>query len=114
MLILPCICSIHHLDFGHYHARDIAACIGVVIGRLLPGFFLHANFLSTLLMSQNLLLVLLETHKVKVQVLNTIFFEKILTDQAAQIYASLGQSIIFVKTAVSLYRTEVATIIAHV
>ncbi len=65
-------------------------------------------------MRQNLFLVLLETHEVKVKVFNAIFFEEVLSDQTAQIDAIFAECIIFIQTAVSLYRTEVASVIAHV
>ena len=80
-------------------------------GRLL--LFL-SNLLTLLLVCKDLLLVLLETDEVEVQILNSILFEQVLTNQARQVNACLRQSAVLVQRRVSLNGREVASIVAHV
>ena len=56
-----------------------------------------SNLLTLLLVRENLFLVLLETDEVEVQIFNSIFFEKVLTNQARQVNACLRQSAILVQ-----------------
>ena len=67
-------------------------------------------------MLQYLFFVLFEANEVEMQVLDPVFFEQILTDQAAQVYASgLGHRVVFIeRCSVPLYRAKVAAIVAHV
>ena len=67
-------------------------------------------------MLQYLFFVLLEANEVEMQVLDSIFFEQILSDQAAQVDASgLGHRIVFIKRCcLSLYCAKVSAIVAHV
>ena len=70
--------------------------------------------MSFLLMGKDLLFVLLEGHKVEVQVLDSILLKQILSNQTVQVDACLGQSVVFIERRVPLYGTEVASVIAHV
>ena len=67
-------------------------------------------------MLQYLFFVLLEANEVEMQVLDSVLFEQILTDQAVQVYASsLCHRVVFIeRCCVSLYRAKVAAIVAHV
>ena len=56
-----------------------------------------SNLLTLLLVRKDLFLVLLETDEVEVQIFNSIFFEKVLTNQARQVNACLRQSAILVQ-----------------
>ena len=80
------------------------------------GFLLYLSFLTFLLMLQYLFFVLLEANEVEMQVLDPVFFEQILTDQAAQVDASgLGHRVVFIeRCCVPLYCAKVAAIVAHV
>ena len=58
--------------------------------------------------------MLLEADEVEVQVLNSILFKQVLADQARQIYTCLGKCIVLVQGRVSLNRTKVASVVAHI
>ena len=104
----PCSSSIRSLissystanrDLGHNHTGTPSPCAhftGTVVlhSRLL--LFL-SNLLTLLLVRKDLFLVLLETDEVEVQIFNSIFFEKVLTNQARQVNACLRQSAILVQ-----------------
>lgn len=60
-------------------------------------FLFLSNLLTLLLVREDLFLVLLETDEVEVQIFNSIFFEKVLTNQARQVNACLRQSAILVQ-----------------
>ena len=64
---------------------------------LLFRFSLLSRFLFLLLESQNLLFVLLEADEVKVQILHTVFFEKVLPYKTIQVDASLCQRVVLIQ-----------------
>ena len=80
------------------------------------GRLLHLGLLALLLMLEYLFFVLLETDEVEMQVLDSVFLEQILADQAAQVDAArLRHRVVFIeRCCVSLYRAKVAAIVAHV
>ncbi len=82
-------------DLWDNHARSIgsaSACSFVCAGC----FLFETDFLTLLLMGQNLFLVLLEAYEVKVQIFDTILFKQVLSDQACQVDTCLSESTIFV------------------
>ena len=105
---LPILALVADRNFGYYHARSL------VIACLLASLLLHADLLLPFLVGQNRLFVLLKADEVKVQVLNAILLQQILSDQATQVDSSLSQGVILVERGVSLNGTEVATVVAHV
>ena len=71
--------GIRHTTTGHInrylrHYHPWAVALGASDGRLTGLSLLHANLLLALLVLQDLLLVLLEAHKVKVQIFDAILF----------------------------------------
>ena len=53
--------------------------------------------LTSLLMGQDVFLMLLEADKVEVQIFDTILFKQVLSNQAAQVDASLGEGVILIQ-----------------
>ena len=64
---------------------------------LLLRFCLLSRFLSLLLKCQYLLFVLLEADEVKVQILHTVFFKKVLPYKTIQVDASLSQRVVLIQ-----------------
>ena len=65
-------------------------------------------------MRQYLLLVLLETDEVKVEVLDAILLEEVLSNEAGEIDAGLGEGAVLVEGGVVVDGAEAAPIVAHV
>ena len=80
------------------------------------GRLLHLGLLALLLMLEYLFFVLLETDKVEMQVLDSVFLEQILADQAAQVDAArLRHRVVLIeRSRIALDSAEVASIVAHI
>ena len=58
--------------------------------------------------------MLLERDKVEVQVLYSVLFKQILSNETVEVDSGLGEGVVLVEGGVSLNRTEVAPVVAHV
>ena len=103
-----------HIDrnLGHDHPWSIALAYSA--SRLSGGLLLETNLLLPLLVLQDLLLVLLEADEVEVEIFDTVLLEQILSNETAQVDASLGQGIVFVQRGVTLDSAKVASVVTHI